>query len=60
MTVGLVSLLIGIERTSIWGLILGVVLVAAFVRHSHRHAESLIPWRCSATVLPLLPPSSDC
>jgi len=45
MTVGLVSLLIGIERTSIWGLILGVVLVAAFVRHSHRHAESLIPWR---------------
>lgn len=45
MTIGLVALLIGIERSSAYAFLIGAVLVAVFVWHSRRGTEALIPWR---------------
>lgn len=45
MTIGLVVLLVGIERTWWWAIVLGLLLVAAFIWRSHRIPHALIPWR---------------
>lgn len=45
MTIGLVVLLVGIERTWWWAIGVGLLLVAAFIWRSHRVPHALIPWR---------------
>jgi len=45
MTIGLVVLLVGIERRWWWAIALGLILVTAFIWRSHRIPHALIPWR---------------
>ena len=45
MTIGLVMLLVGIERTWIWGIVVGLAVITVFVWRSHRIENAVIPWR---------------